>query len=272
MKSSYYLECAIRAALAAGSYAEKALERGGYGELEWKDRNDFCTHLDRRLEKLIIDILQGTNIHSYLAEESYQDGEYLPDGSGWLIDPIDGTVPMVRGKGFGILISLVEETIPKLGVMYFPKKHRLIASEGDDVLCYRIENERRIPSDIVIGEPGSLDHSIIWYECGKGEDRKMIVPYISMLYETGVSALVSDCCTSNAMEEILSGKVHGYIGIGQKPWDIAAGARICEDAGLCVSTIEGDRYYTDKDSLIICVPDIKEELYAALGLYRKKKR
>jgi 3'(2'), 5'-bisphosphate nucleotidase len=66
-----------------------------------------------------------------VSEEGVEAGE-IPDisgGSFWLVDPLDGTKEFIGGTGeFTVLIGLVEDGIPTLGVMYGPVADELYAA------------------------------------------------------------------------------------------------------------------------------------------------
>jgi 3'(2'), 5'-bisphosphate nucleotidase len=66
-----------------------------------------------------------------VSEEGVEAGE-VPDisgGSFWLVDPLDGTKEFIGGTGeFTVLIGLVEDGVPTLGVMYGPVADELYAA------------------------------------------------------------------------------------------------------------------------------------------------
>ena len=66
-----------------------------------------------------------------VSEEGVEAGE-IPDisgGSFWLVDPLDGTKEFIGGTGeFTVLIGLVEDGVPTLGVIYGPVSDELYAA------------------------------------------------------------------------------------------------------------------------------------------------
>jgi 3'(2'), 5'-bisphosphate nucleotidase len=68
-----------------------------------------------------------------VSEEGVEAG-IVPDisgGSFWLVDPLDGTKEFIGGTGeFTVLIGLVLDGIPALGVMYGPVANELCAAAG----------------------------------------------------------------------------------------------------------------------------------------------
>ena len=66
-----YLGNAVDAALQAGQMSQKLLQDSDQCRPDWKTSSDFCTRVDRRLERLITNMLdQSSDVHSFLAEES----------------------------------------------------------------------------------------------------------------------------------------------------------------------------------------------------------
>jgi 3'(2'), 5'-bisphosphate nucleotidase len=66
-----------------------------------------------------------------VSEEGVEAGE-VPDisgGSFWLVDPLDGTKEFIGGTGeFTVLIGLVEDGVPTLGVIYGPVADELYSA------------------------------------------------------------------------------------------------------------------------------------------------
>ena len=105
-----------------------------------------------------------------------------------------------------------------------------------------------------------LEHSKIAYESGKGQARRMILPYLDDLYTSDVNALLTQCCISNNIHDLLAGKIDGCICIGQKPWDIAPLLPICGPAGLKVTCLDGSDFDMTKDAVLVSVPGIFQSL------------
>jgi len=99
-------------------------------EVEHKDGGDtlasqVVTEVDRQAQELILQWLAPTFEAADLAlltEESADDGSRLAKDAFWCIDPIDGTLPFVRGTaGFAVSIGLVRhDGTPLVGVVLDP--------------------------------------------------------------------------------------------------------------------------------------------------------
>lgn len=121
-------EQAAHAALAAG----KVIQAGRAGEVtvESKEGGDtyasqVVTEVDRKAQDVILGTLEpiceALDL-AVLTEESEDDLTRLEKDFFWCIDPMDGTLPFIRGEpGYSVSIALVaRDGSPQIGVVYDP--------------------------------------------------------------------------------------------------------------------------------------------------------
>jgi 3'(2'), 5'-bisphosphate nucleotidase len=114
-----------------------------HGKVERKTDGSPVTKADSEAESLIIEELAANwpNIPA-IGEESADrlNGiNSMLTRPYWLIDPLDGTKEFINDSPeFTVNISLVEEGVPKLGVVYAPAKD-LLYSGGADLPAYCVE-------------------------------------------------------------------------------------------------------------------------------------
>ncbi len=107
----------------------------------FKDGNEPITEADLKSNQIISNSLSESN-HPILSEESKDDLEKrLEAKKVWIVDPLDGTTDFVNKTGeFTIMIALVEDHIPILGVISNPSQNTLyIAQKGQG--AYSISND-----------------------------------------------------------------------------------------------------------------------------------
>ena len=98
-------------------------------EVNKKDDNSPITKADLESNKILRLALEKTGI-PILSEEDVDDKSRLDSEKVWIIDPLDGTQDFVNRTGeFTILIGLVENHIPVMGLVYLPTKRILYFAE-----------------------------------------------------------------------------------------------------------------------------------------------
>ncbi len=97
-----------------------------------KNGNEPITEADLKSNQIISNSLSESN-HPILSEESKDDLEKRLDSKKvWIVDPLDGTTDFVNKTGeFTIMIALVENQTPILGVISCPPQNTLyVAQKG----------------------------------------------------------------------------------------------------------------------------------------------
>lgn len=117
---------ALDLAKSAGAEVVK-YRKGGDLHVELKPGDEPVTIADRAASDLIVAGIRGVFPHDpIISEEIPADPAQLGAGARcWLIDPIDGTKDFIRGNdGFSIMIGLVRDGRPVLGVVHQPTIER----------------------------------------------------------------------------------------------------------------------------------------------------
>jgi myo-inositol-1(or 4)-monophosphatase len=239
------LNTAVRAAREAGKTILRYMERIQDLPVSAKGRNDFVTEIDRQAEAGIIRTLRKAYPqHAVLAEETGNHGvagaDYL-----WIIDPLDGTTNYVHGfPQFAVSIALQHKGRLDQAVVYDPLRQELFtASRGVGAWL----DDRRIRVSRQHGLEGAL--------LGTGFPFKELSRLES--YLDTFRALIRNTAgirragaASLDLAYVACGRLDGFWEFGLKPWDMAAGALLIEEAGGFVSDLRGgDRYLESGDIL-----------------------
>ena len=109
-------------------------------EVNNKDDDSPITKADLESNKILRAALEKTGI-PILSEEDADDKTRLDSENVWIVDPLDGTQDFVNRTGeFTILVGLVENHIPIMGLVYLPIKRLLyFAEEGMGAFCYDLQ-------------------------------------------------------------------------------------------------------------------------------------
>jgi myo-inositol-1(or 4)-monophosphatase len=222
---------AVSAARAAGNQIMRSQERVEQLQIERKSRNDFVTQVDRGAEREIINqIHKAYPQHAILAEESGAHGD---DEVVWIIDPLDGTTNFLhRLPHFAVSIGIQVRGRLEHGVIYAPSTQDLyIASRGDGATL----NNRKLR----VSPCKDLEQSLIGTGVPLNVDR--LDTYIPMLRNivAETAGVRRAGAASLDLAYVAAGRLDGFWELGLKPWDVAAGIVLVQEAGGVVSEIFG---------------------------------
>ncbi len=122
---AHELEVALTLARQAGDVVDR-IQKGGELGVEMKPGDEPVTVADRIASEMIIAGLTQAFPHDPLISEEAVPAEGAFGSSRlWLIDPIDGTKDFIRGEdGYSVMIGLVVNSRPVLGVVHMPAQNR----------------------------------------------------------------------------------------------------------------------------------------------------
>ena len=238
--------------------------RDGYHankQISHKGVVDLVTQYDVSVEKFVLARLSKEFPEYTLVGEESHKGEYCYDKAIY-IDPIDGTTNFVHGfPHLGVSIGVWENSEPVLAVVYNPILDELFWAErgkGAYLNGDKIETSSQLElqqSLIATGFPyakveqGAEYHWVI-------DSMRNILPFIRDIRRLGAAAL--DLCY------LASGKVDGFYEIDLKPWDVAAGILILQEAGGRVSNVYSEMYSFSDKSIVASNGHIHTQLLERL--------
>lgn len=206
--------------------------------------SDFVTTIDKASDALIIKILnkECPNI-PVITEES---GGKRADKY-FLVDPLDGTTNFISGIDYiAVSIAYIENESIKAGCIYDPIRDNLfLAEKGKGAFL----NQKRLQ---ISDTP--LNRSILIQEENFGGTRQkqilnrtaLLTPEIAGLRKTGSTAL--------DLAYLGSGKPWILLATALKPWDVAGGAIIASEAGVKLTTIQGEKFSLKSESILAASP------------------
>ncbi|XP_049295044.1 uncharacterized protein LOC125769975 [Anopheles funestus] len=211
---------------------------------------DLVTEYDQRVENVLIaGLRQHFPHHKFCAEESsFASGDKLMLGPEptWIIDPIDGTVNFVRGVPFTcISVALAINGEIQIGIIANPTTNELytaIKGQGSFLNGSRITTRAT----------KELKEALVGHEFSIGSYQ----PIRAALFERG-QRFITECVGLRAfgsaaltLAYIASGQIDVYSIQFLKPWDIAAGSLLIQEAGGTVISITGGKYDIMKPDII----------------------
>ena len=202
-------------------------------EVNKKDDDSPITKADLESNKILRLILEKTGI-PILSEEDIDDKSRLASEKVWIVDPLDGTQDFVNRTGeFTILVGLVEDHVPVMGLVYLPiKKILYFAEKGMGAFCYDLNNWKKIS----VRKVEEIDRclALVSRHHLSGKERKI-------LDHLGITNMVTIGSTLKVME-ISSGRGDVYLTTTNKmsQWDTCASNCIISEAGGKMTDISGN--------------------------------
>lgn len=252
------LNIAINAARQAGDVIIRHMEQIDRVKVTAKGTNDYFTDVDVKAEQTIIKaILKAYPDHGIIAEES---GTQNPDAeSVWIIDPLDGTTNFLHGFPFYcISIALKVKNRIEHAVVYDPVRHECFsASRGRGAQL----NDRRIR----VSKQTVLSAALL------GSAFPTRNPALAQRYLPTFEAMIGKCAgirqTGSAaldLAYVAAGRLDGFWEFGLRPWDIAAGSLLIQEAGGLISDLNGGEDYINQGDVIAGNPKIFKSLIQTL--------
>jgi myo-inositol-1(or 4)-monophosphatase len=221
----------LRAVREAGTLLMEKFETGI--RVEFKSKYDLVTEADRQSEALIVKrIREKFPDHDILAEED--DYGHSDSDHRWIIDPLDGTTNYAHGfPWFAVSIAFAINGRLELGAVYNPYVDELFFAERG---VGAFLNDRRLKVSTI----GTLEHSLLAtgfaYNHKKCEANNY--DYFTR-FQKEAQACRRPGAASLDLACVAAGRFDGFWELFLKPWDLAAGILLIEEAGGQVSDFDG---------------------------------
>ncbi len=272
-------DLAATAARRAGDYLAQRV--GDAGRIEHKGAIDLVTDADRQAEAIIIETIRETAPgHGILTEEGGQLGPRNAPVR-WIIDPLDGTTNFAHAfPMFAVSVAAELRGAVVAGAVYAPMLDELFTAErGVGATLYRprlaggavaaddapaaVGQDLHVSSNAELGEAflatgfpydirdndnDNLDHF------GRFAKRSLGIR------RAGSAAL--------DLAYVACGRFDGFWELRLKPWDVAAGALLVEEAGGRISMIDGGSFELESPALCASNGLIHDQMLEVLGASR----
>ena len=217
-----------------GEFVRKAAAEFNRDSIEYKGLNDMVSYVDKETEIRLVDGLKKILPEAgFIAEEGTGEKTDIQEFA-WIIDPVDGTTNYMHGVPvFAISIALQQNDKIISGVVYEINRDECFAAwlGGGAYL-----NE----SPIKVSSAKHLKDSLIatgfpYY------DFELMDNYICILKELMQKShgLRRFGAAAVDLAYTACGRFEGFFEYNLKPWDVAAGTLIVQEAGGFVSDFKG---------------------------------
>ncbi|MBI4760509.1 MAG: inositol monophosphatase family protein [Chloroflexota bacterium] len=236
--------------------------REGYNKdhkVDYKGVIDLVTEVDHQSEAFLLgEVRRDFSSHHIFSEESG-----VIEGSNdhiWYIDPLDGTVNYAHHVPiFSVSIAYASHGTVSLGAVYDPLRGEMFLAERGKGAWL---NGRPLRVSAVTELQKSLLVTGFPYDAWNTEQDNFanFVKFAKMtqgVRRLGSAAL--DLCY------VAAGRFDGFWELALKPWDVAAGGLICEEAGGRVTNVRGEAdYISPPQSVVAATPGIHARMLDVL--------
>ncbi len=176
----------------------------------------------------------------------------LCDEEVWVIDPLDGTTSYLHGfPCYSVAVALLRDGVAVTGAV-----HNAALSETFSATLgggAHVDG-RAVSASAASSVPEALLVTGFPYDRGAPLDRQLAIlaaflrAPVHGIRRDGSAAI--DCC------HVASGRADGFWEFGLKPWDMAAGAVICAEAGCVVTDASGALWTPECGSICVANPTL----------------
>ncbi|MBN2264522.1 MAG: inositol monophosphatase [Candidatus Aminicenantes bacterium] len=253
-----FVEAGEAAVREAGAYLRANL--GRLVEASYKGAVDLVTPFDLGAQEMLVDRLASAfPEHGFLAEE----GLARPGASDhrWIIDPLDGTTNFAHGfPVFSVSAALERSGRTVLGLVYDPMREEMFRAEAGggaflNSAPIRVSGVERLdrgllatgfPYDVRQSPANNLDH---W---------SRFIVRAQAIRRCGSAAL--------DLSYVGCGRFDGFWELKLKPWDVAAGALIVQEAGGRVTDFAGRPFALDAPGIVATNGRVHQAIIDVLAL------
>ena len=224
---------AVSAARAGGNFILRNAERVETLQVDRKSHNDFVSQVDRGAEQEIVRLIRRAYPdHAILAEESGPSGDSAEVR--WIIDPLDGTTNFLhRIPHYAVSIGIEVRGRLEHGVIFAPCTNDLyVASRGSGAML----NNRRLRTS------GARELDVALIGTGVPLQAQFLPEYLPMLERGAASTAGVRRAGSAALDlaYVAAGRLDAFFEFNLKPWDIAAGIVLVQEATGVVRSLRED--------------------------------
>jgi myo-inositol-1(or 4)-monophosphatase len=248
---SVLLASAETAARLGGAVLREVFDRAR--TIRYKGGIDLVTDADQASEAAVLGFLRKQHpAHAVLAEESGASGS---GGHRWFVDPLDGTTNYAhRLPHFCVSVAVEGPEGLLAGAVYDPLRDELFsAARGQGATCNGLPLR---PS-----EATELGRALLCtgfpYNVHQHPEGPMGLLQRFIRRAQGIRRMGS---AALELAYVAAGRFDGYFEFGLKPWDIAAGALLVQEAGGLCLRIDGAPLDLVVGDVLACAPGLEGPL------------
>jgi myo-inositol-1(or 4)-monophosphatase len=254
-------QSALSLAVEAVNRSAEIVRTSQPGAITSKGDRDMASDVDFRIERETREFLTAAapNI-GFVGEENGQQGNR---DLYWALDPVDGTANFVRGLPLcAVSLALIDHGRPVVGVIRLPFLGQLYTAERGQGAY---EGNRRLR----VSETTQLREAIVSigdYAVGDGagDKNRARLALTRYLAEQAQRVRMLGAAAID-LAWVADGKLDASLTLQNKPWDMAAGALLVQEAGGRVVDRDGTDYSSSSAATVASTPALTANLLTFLA-------
>ncbi len=232
--------------------------RAGYSrdhQVSYKGVIDLVTEVDHASEDYLLAEINKRWPGSYILSEETGITQGDQEHS-WYVDPLDGTVNYAHGiPCFSVSIAYAYRGVMQLGAVYDPMRDEMFSAEREHGA--RLNGDRIQASGVSELQKSLLVTGFPYDAWDTEQDNFANFVRLAKLTQGvrrfGSAAL--DACYVGA------GRFDAFWELSLKPWDVAAGGLVAQEAGAKVSNVKNlPDYLSSPQSIVAAAPEIHAKI------------
>lgn len=229
------LEDSIPLIKETGQWIQSVVHKIELNDIIYKGKNDLVSYVDREAEAKL---KKGLNAifpeAEFIAEETSNVYDEVGDGYYWVIDPLDGTTNFLHQLPiYAVSVGLIFNKQPILGIIYEPNRDEMFsAALGKGAFLngapIHVSNQADLSKSLLATGFPYYDFS---YQDRYIDLLKNLMRKSHGLRRMGAAAI--------DLAYTACGRFEGFFEANLKPWDVAAGKILIEEAGGVVTNFSG---------------------------------
>lgn len=228
-------------------------------KIEKKGLNDLVSYVDKEAEKQLVEGLRSILPEAgFITEEG--TATTCAERYNWIVDPLDGTTNFTHSLPiFAVSVGLMEGDEVILGTVYEPNRDECFwAYKGGGAYC----NSSRIQvSDAPALQDALIATGFPYHDFGLTQQYLQVLGSF-MQRSHGVRRLGSAAID---LVYVACGRFEGFFEYNLKPWDVAGGAVIVQEAGGRLSRFTGEGDYIFGGEIVASNGHVHPEMQQTIG-------
>jgi myo-inositol-1(or 4)-monophosphatase len=249
---------AAEAAREAGSFFLTEISKVKPTDIEEKGLHDFVSYVDRTAEERIVKHLQNILPEAgFITEE--QTASHRGERFRWIVDPLDGTTNFLHHIPlYSVSIALTDGEETVAGIVFEPNLNECFMAWKDGPALLNDQPIRVSPQSRM--KYSLLATGFPYQDYGKLEGYLELFAWFAR-NTSGLRRLGSAAVD---LAYTACGRFEGFYEYGLKPWDVAAGAFIVQQAGGTVTDFGGGPDYLFGKELLASNTHLHPEMLNAV--------